>query len=473
MNFFQSHHLQLPFLGEAKLLDTARVSKSLFLVNELLSLRHCHSFWDHHQTIRCLLQHYRIKVHPAVIRLGVQRRVAFESLLEYGVRLANFSILKENDVSVNIAIARGLLGKGQSGHPLPSTHSFPKSQDKRSSAENPTRSLRDYFPRLTGIQEINIPPQSLPRDSEHLGIRRSRSDPFTTMSRDRRSERRNHSVSDLGRIQREEPSKNIKFQADGAGQSTIADPPVTAKRDVSSQLPKEGLIRPGEYKQLPLAPLLPQLENHFGPSKHHERSVSMDPSSSRYSSQFVPSQKPHDVVEIPQIRHARVSLETKSNSPLYTGGATLEGEVEVTVDGGRFAKRHKDLSPLSMGRITVDLIGVEIWNGKHNIFHSLAVDAVNENHPPPGPVLASAKPVNGFWTVAPSLIHVPFQFVLPIKAGPPPYLSKHASIRYILCATAVFKTLGREFSVRDSCDIAILTVHNRRSTTNPPPSLQF
>ena len=471
MDFLQLHHLQLPFLGGAKLLDTARVSESLFLVNDLHSLRRCHSFWDHHQTIRCLLQHYRIQVHPAVLRLGVQIRVTFESLLEYGVRSVKVFVFKANEVSVNIAIALGLLGKAQTEHPLPSTYSFPKSQDRRYSADSPTWSLRDYFPRLTGIREINIPPQSLPHDSGHLGIRRSCSDPSTAMSRDRQSERRSHSVSDLRRIHREEPAKNIKLQADGAGQSITADPPVMTKRDVSSQLPKEGLARPGEYKQLPLAPHLPQLDNQYGPSKQHERSVSVDPSSSRYSSQFVPSQKPHDVVEIPQIRHARVSLETKSRSPLYTGGATLEGEIEVTVDGGRFAKRHKDLPPLSMGRITVDLVGVETWNGKHNIFHSLAVDAVNENRPPPGPVLASAKPVNGFWAVAPSLVHVPFQFVLPIRAGPPPYLSKHASIRYILCATAVFKTLSREFSVRDSCDIAILTVHNRKSISKSPDSL--
>ena len=363
-------------------------------------------------------------------------------------------------------IARGLFGERLPKQPLPSTDLFNKTLGRRFLGDNLTRSLRQYFPRLSGIRKIDPSPQPLSSDSGQLEIRKSHSDLFPRMSQDRHSERRSRSVSDTRRSVHEKPSKNIKFQVDGAGHSTIADPLLTTQRDISSQPSKEGPAKAGQFKQLPLDPLLPQLEDHHRPSKHHERSVSVGPSSSRYSSQFTPPQKPHDVVEIPQIRHARVSLETKCSSPLYTGGSTLEGEVEVTVDGGRFAKRHKDLPPLSMGRIIVDLVGVEAWNGKHNIFHSLAVDAVNETHPPPGPVLASTKPANGFWAVTPSLVHVPFQFFLPVKAGPPPYMSKHASIRYILCATAIFKTLGREFSVRDSCDIAILTVHNRKSASN-------
>jgi len=51
---------------------------------------------------------------------------------------------------------------------------------------------------------------------------------------------------------------------------------------------------------------------------------------------------------------------------------------------------------------------------------------------------------------------------LPVNMGPPPYHSKTARIRYILCTSLLIKIAGQPFQVRESQDISILSVHDRR-----------
>ena len=280
-----------------------------------------------------------------------------------------------------------------------------------------------------------------------------------THNRQDEGKRRSQSVLGTSRDQRMEPHKAITFQADGAGNSTLgglcdteADPISFPGREAIPQTRSEAVRHDRAPDGGQSVPKVPQ-----------GRTLNATPqlNTVRISRQFVPTERPISVVEIPQIKHPRIELEMKSSSPLYTGGSTLEGEVTVTVDGGKFGRRFKDLPPLSISRMTVNLVGVETWNGKHNIFQSIAVEVIGKETPPPGPVLAAATPTQGFWSILPSLTNIPFQFDLPVKIGPPPYFSKYASIRYILCATAMIRILNRDYYVRDSCDIAILTVNNR------------
>ena len=239
-------------------------------------------------------------------------------------------------------------------------------------------------------------------------------------------------------------TKAIRFQNDGAAASVSAERDIVPESTWTFQ--RENKSQAGKKRS---SYNLAQCSVHGQRNRHP-------------SNQYTPPERPLDIVEVPQITHSRVSLEIKPNSPLYTGGATLGGEVFLVIDDGKFSKRSKDLAPLYLGYATVYLVGVETWNGRHHIFQSLAIEIVNDARPPPSAMLSSSKFANGFWEVLPSSVCIPFQLSLPVKIGPPPYSSKHASIRYILCATVLLKTYGRDFSVRDSCDITILEVHNRK-----------
>ena len=358
---------------------------------------------------------------------------------------------------VDDKIAQDPFGRGTAESPATLGPSL-ELAGRKSPSEQSHQRVRSLPTQSVQAQEIDLVPALPNANRSHTGLRRWRSEMSKNSTRNSPNKQRSHSELGVRRPPLQKSSGNMKCQGDGAGNSfpsalygTDADPVCLPTREVSLRIAQpiqQNTVaepRQFEYQSRPRRPSDPSNPTGSGPSI-----------------QYVPSEKPISVVEIPQIKHPRLALETKSSSPLYTGGSTLEGEVAVTIDGGRFGKRYKDLPPLYIGRMTVNLVGVESWNGKHNIFQSLAVEALNTNIPPPGPVLASAKPSHGFWSVLPSLTNVPFQLALPVKVGPPPYLSKYASIRYILSATATVRVLGKESDVRDSCEIAILTVHNRK-----------
>ena len=291
-----------------------------------------------------------------------------------------------------------------------------------------------------------------------------------SMPQEPESEGRHQSALESTKISDEQISRRAVSHARGPDVWKRIEHPLSHKVGRANPVPKSPLLATEQSTQINSASYLEQTANPYryrNPPEH----PTFNPATPHIPKQFVPCHKPIDVVQIPHIRHARVVLEPKSNSPLYTGGTILEGEVKVTIDGGRYAKRNKGLSPISVGRITVVLLGLESYNGKRNIFHSLAVDVVDENHPPPGQTLASAKAVNGYWETLPSSVHIPFRLELPVEVGPPPYLSRHASIRYILCASGTFRVLDRDFTVRDTCDIAILTVHIREYLTVNFPAI--
>ena len=170
------------------------------------------------------------------------------------------------------------------------------------------------------------------------------------------------------------------------------------------------------------------------------------------------------MVEVPEVSHARVSIDTRITAPLFMGGGTVEGQIHLKIDGGNVTSRRKSRPTISIGRIAVDVLGVETAQSRQHIFRNLAVELIDENHPPPSTiVVASQKRFDAFWEVVPSVSVLPFQVNLPINTGPPPYKSKNACIRYVLCATVVFQIAQKVQYVRKSHEIAVLTVHDRKS----------
>ena len=172
--------------------------------------------------------------------------------------------------------------------------------------------------------------------------------------------------------------------------------------------------------------------------------------------------KPTDIIKVPRLRHSRVSLEVKVTSPMFMGGATVEGELRVVIDGGKPKNCRRYKPPLSIGRISVDILGVEACAGQLNVFQNLAIELIERDRPPPNAMIVGTKALWGtFWEVIPSTTTIPFSLDLPVDMGPPPYESRNASVRYILCATLSLGSEGQRFHVRDSQDLCILTALDR------------
>ena len=177
---------------------------------------------------------------------------------------------------------------------------------------------------------------------------------------------------------------------------------------------------------------------------------------------FVRPVRPYDILEFPGVSHPRVSLDVGIPAPLCVGGGTVEGQISVTFDSTRQRPRAKSSMPIFVSRLAVDIIGVETSQGKNFIFRNLANELIDEAHPPPATMVAASRgAVDAYWEVTPSLSILPFKLDLPVFMGPPPYKSKHANIKYMLCATLIFKISGKQHYVRRSLEITVLSVHDR------------
>lgn len=180
---------------------------------------------------------------------------------------------------------------------------------------------------------------------------------------------------------------------------------------------------------------------------------------------FIPPVAPTDILDFPDVRHPRVNVAVKPSAPVCVGGATIEGDVGLTIDGGK--ENSKAWPPVSLGRIVVSLIGVEHCNGKQWIFQSLATDLIDETHLAPAEILAEASSTFGITqAVRPSTSLMPFRLDLPVNVGPPPYKSKKLGIRYVLSVTVEAKISGKVHFARTSQNITILTIHDRMWFSN-------
>lgn len=201
--------------------------------------------------------------------------------------------------------------------------------------------------------------------------------------------------------------------------------------------------------------------------------VSSDRLRASPSRTFVRTTPPLDILDQPSSSHDRVEMRVRIPSPLFVGGGTIEGQIHLVVDGEIKCKSKP--KPILISKLSVDVIGVEeISDGKRWIFLSLATELIDKSHPPPASLVCSQLPaetsVEGWWLLKPASATLPFCLNLPLKLGPPPYLSKQASIRYLLCPTAVVK-LGRKIGViRQTWNIQMLTVHDPEKALASLPS---
>ena len=155
---------------------------------------------------------------------------------------------------------------------------------------------------------------------------------------------------------------------------------------------------------------------------------------------FIRTTPPLDILEKGSLRSDHLEVSVHLPSPLFVGGGTIEGHIKLKVHED--TKKSK-MKPMSISRLSLDVIGVEEVNdGRRWIFLSLGSELFDETHPPP-PALVNSEAIRHeselSWALKPASAVVPFCVNLPLNLGPPPYLSRQASIRYILSPTAHFK----------------------------------
>ncbi|KAI9787301.1 MAG: hypothetical protein M1835_002820 [Candelina submexicana] len=260
--------------------------------------------------------------------------------------------------------------------------------------------------------------------------------------------------------------------------------PGIPRRSSSQRLQRRGSRNSGVSFAPPLAPPPPAKGSGLTiPSRGRSRSpvraaaarrnpVSMESLRRIPSRTFVRISQPDDILESPQYKHPRVSLDVRVSAPLFMGGGTVEGNIHLIVDGGTGQRARKNV--VFIGRIMVDVLGVEEASGKRrSIFLSVANEIFDADHPPPTTMLVSPSLVTStdcFWEMAPSTSDLPFKLNLPLNVGPASFHSKHARIRYILCVTAVIKVTGKQYWVRQSQDIAVLSVYDPEKALVSLPS---
>ena len=183
--------------------------------------------------------------------------------------------------------------------------------------------------------------------------------------------------------------------------------------------------------------------------------------------------KPHptDILESPTYKHPRVKLELQVSAPLFVGGGSVEGQVKVTVDEN---ERLKSRRSLGIGALAVDLVGFEdVTGGKKASFLAVGTELIDSAHPPPADMVEPPNPLapsDSFWTLTSSTSLLPFMVSLPLEPGPPPFQSKNASIRYLLCATALMNDAGKHYRVRASQEVHVLPTYDPDKALTSIPS---
>jgi hypothetical protein len=217
--------------------------------------------------------------------------------------------------------------------------------------------------------------------------------------------------------------------------------------------------------------------NH-GPSRSPVKDVSnrLNPVSSDIarkmpSKTYVRTPAPTDILDFPVYRHPRVTLELHTSAPLFVGGGSIEGHVKVTVDDNERLKHRRSLG---VAATTIDLVGFEEVAGRRRAtFLALGTELMDSKHPPPSTMVEPDNPLllgEKFWTLKPSISALPFMLSLPLDTGPPPFASKQAKIRFLLCVTATIRDAGKRYRVRTSQDICVVPTYDPEKALTSLPS---
>lgn len=234
---------------------------------------------------------------------------------------------------------------------------------------------------------------------------------------------------------------------------------------------KSTLRRSRDPPSIPFMPSLVSIPADYGktvPSRGRSISPirpsrSMETIRRAPSRTFVPLALPIDIIDFPKLLHPRIAIAIRISAPIFMGGATVEGVVELTIDGGpRAARGGRKQAPISIDRISVALVGIEQSGARQHMFRCLMTDLIDEAHLPPIEMARPNQPVSDqLWEVMPSRTGLPFRINLPVRLGPPPFHSKKNSIRYSISVLVEAKIDGRRTYVRRSEEVVVLTVHDR------------
>ena len=161
---------------------------------------------------------------------------------------------------------------------------------------------------------------------------------------------------------------------------------------------------------------------------------------------FLPPVLPNDILQLPRLTHPRLQLDVHLLAPLFVGGATVEGDVHIKIDASSSENKRQNLPILTVHRISATIIGVEHCKGRREIFNALTTHVLHIDELP---------------IIGDDLR--PFKVDLPIRVGPPPYTSKKAGITYLLSVLVEFRIGDQTHFVRQTREIKILSVHDRRA----------
>jgi hypothetical protein len=138
--------------------------------------------------------------------------------------------------------------------------------------------------------------------------------------------------------------------------------------------------------------------------------------------------------------------------------------VQINIDD---AERIRHRRTLDIARISIDLLRLEEMSGNRRcVFLNLATELIDEKNPPPANMVDTQEPIGSddlFWHLMPSVTNLAFNLSLPLNVGPPPFQSKNARIRYVLCVSLLIRDHGKQYIVRTSEDVTVLSVYDRKT----------
>ena len=259
------------------------------------------------------------------------------------------------------------------------------------------------------------------------------------------------------------PRSSSKTRARSASQSRLA-------------LPTSSLVHPqppipslNNAPTIPLPPLrgtgatIPQRGQSESPLRNLPVAVPHDTYRRPPSRTFIREPLSAELLEYPSHRHPRVHLGLDLSASLFVGGSSIEGVVQINIDD---AERVRHRRTLAIARISIDLLGLEEMSGnKRSVFLNLATELIDDENPPPPNMVDSQNQIgrgDPFWQLIPSITSLPFSMSLPLNVGPPPFQSKSARIRYVLCVSLLIRDQGKQYIVRISDDITVLSVYDRK-----------
>jgi len=174
-----------------------------------------------------------------------------------------------------------------------------------------------------------------------------------------------------------------------------------------------------------------------------------------------------DVLSRPELKPVKqLSLAIDASSALYTGGSTIDGQVSIDISAEKSSMWHRSAPVLAVMDVTLELIGAAMSDGRQHVFHHQSEQLVDFARPPPRHMILDPIPNgDGSWNLVPSHTSLPFRLQLPLSVGPPPFRSRHASIKYMLSATVRVRHDRKLLVCRVSREATILTAQDGTSTS--------